>query len=122
MTTFALFLRLTVDNPSDAESVLRCLLVFFIFKGEFCRLFFLVALASISVISSSDDSSNDSNKSSQFWDFVLELDLGLDSLDKIELALDVELKFNIDLPGDTMDKARTVKDLIDIVKKLVKRS
>lgn len=50
-------------------------------------------------------------------DDYLELDLGLDSLDKIELLLDLETYFNIDIPEDVARNFSQVKDVINYLKK-----
>lgn len=48
----------------------------------------------------------------------LELDLGIDSLGRIELMVEIEKAFNIDMPDSVMAKIFTVRELIGIVKKL----
>ena len=48
-----------------------------------------------------------------------ETDLGLDSLDKIEMVMIAEEKFNIDLRDDEVEEAKTVGDLVKIIKQKV---
>lgn len=48
------------------------------------------------------------------------LDLGFDSLDMVELAMEIEKTFNIDL--DNEDRINTVEDLIKVVKRKVSDS
>ena len=45
----------------------------------------------------------------------LEEDLGFDSLDKLDLTMDIEKEFNIELPLECIDNLITVKDVIDTV-------
>ncbi len=47
-----------------------------------------------------------------YLDDHLELDLGIDSLDRVELAAEAESKFSLKLPEDFFLQAATVKDLI----------
>jgi acyl carrier protein len=47
-------------------------------------------------------------------DANLRNDLGADSLDHIEIMMKIEHEFNITIPDDQADKARTVKDAVDI--------
>ena len=42
-------------------------------------------------------------------------DLGLDSLDAVELAIAVERRFNIDVPEDELTKLKTVADMVALV-------
>lgn len=42
-------------------------------------------------------------------------DLGLDSLDAVELAIAVERKFNIDVPEEELTKLKTVADMVKLV-------
>jgi acyl carrier protein len=42
-------------------------------------------------------------------------DLGTDSLDTIELVIALEEAFNVEIPEDTAEKIRTVKDAIDCI-------
>ncbi len=43
-------------------------------------------------------------------------DLGADSLDLVELIMNVEEEFNIEVPDDEAEKIKFVKDAIDYVK------
>ena len=43
----------------------------------------------------------------------LERDLGCDSLDRVEIAMEVEDHFGIDVPDDVADAIRTVRDIVD---------
>jgi acyl carrier protein len=42
-------------------------------------------------------------------------DLGTDSLDTIELVIALEEAFSVEIPEDTAEKIRTVKDAIDCI-------
>jgi acyl carrier protein len=42
-------------------------------------------------------------------------DLGLDSLDAVELAISVERKFDIEVPEDELTKLKTVADMVALV-------
>ncbi len=42
-------------------------------------------------------------------------DLGIDSIDRIEIAMDVEAEFDIEICDDDIEGARTVGDLVRIV-------
>ena len=42
-------------------------------------------------------------------------DLGADSLDAIELVMDVEKEFDITIADEEADKIETVQDIIDVV-------
>ncbi len=44
--------------------------------------------------------------------------LGLDSLDKINISFEVEDVFSIQIPDDSMNSLRTVRDMVDGVKSL----
>ncbi|HOJ39287.1 MAG TPA: acyl carrier protein [bacterium] len=44
-------------------------------------------------------------------------DLGADSLDTVELVMDFEEKFNLEIPDEDAEKIRTVKDAIDYIEK-----
>jgi acyl carrier protein len=46
-------------------------------------------------------------------------DLGADSLDSIELILELEKNFDIEVTDDEIDNIRTVQDIIDLVDNLV---
>jgi acyl carrier protein len=49
----------------------------------------------------------------------LKEDLGLDSLDAVELAIAVERKFNIDVPEEELTKLTTVADMVALVERRV---
>jgi acyl carrier protein len=42
-------------------------------------------------------------------------DLGADSLDTVELVMDLEERFNIEIPDDAAEKLRTVQDAVDYI-------
>ena len=42
-------------------------------------------------------------------------DLGADSLDTVELVMDLEERFNIESPDDAAEKLRTVQDAVDYI-------
>lgn len=46
-------------------------------------------------------------------------DLGFDSLDVVELTINVEKEFRIDISDDEVSEVKTVKDVIDVVEKLL---
>ena len=46
-------------------------------------------------------------------------DLGCDSLDRVELIMDFESEFNINIPDERSDKCETVKDLYDMLDELL---
>ena len=46
-------------------------------------------------------------------------DLGCDSLDVIEIAMEIEEQFAIDVPDDTAEKAETVGKIVDRIFELV---
>lgn len=48
-------------------------------------------------------------------DSVLKDELGIDSLDIVEIVMDLEEMFNCTIPDEDYDNARTVKDLFKIV-------
>lgn len=45
-------------------------------------------------------------------------DLGLDSLDRIEIIMAFEKTFDISIPDDSVENVVTVQDLIDVVTKI----
>ncbi len=47
-------------------------------------------------------------------------DLGADSLDTVQLIMELESEFNIDIPDDESTKIKTVQDAIDFIKANVK--
>ena len=42
-------------------------------------------------------------------------DLGADSLDTVELVMEFEEKFSLDIPDEDAEKIRTVKDAVDYI-------
>ncbi|MDP3791240.1 MAG: acyl carrier protein [Candidatus Omnitrophota bacterium] len=44
-------------------------------------------------------------------------DLGADSLDTVELVMELEEQFGIEIPDEDAEKAKTVKDVIDYINK-----
>ncbi len=44
--------------------------------------------------------------------------LQMDSLDKINLSFEVEEKFNIDIPDESLNSLRTVNDVIEGIQRL----
>jgi acyl carrier protein len=49
-------------------------------------------------------------------------DLGLDSLDAVELAISVERKFDIEVPEEELTKLKTVADMVALVENRVKQA
>ena len=49
-------------------------------------------------------------------------DLGLDSLDAVELAISVERKFDIEVPEEELTKLKTVGDMVALVESRVKQA
>jgi len=49
----------------------------------------------------------------------LDKDLGVDSLDEVEIVLEVEEEFDIDIPHDRSEDFRTVGDIIDYVERVL---
>ncbi len=47
--------------------------------------------------------------------FPLELDLGADSLDAVEIVMRLEEEFEIEIPDETAESIKTVADTIRIV-------
>lgn len=48
----------------------------------------------------------------------LEDDLGYDSLDRIEFAMQVEETFAVDIPDDAAEQVHTVEEAVDLVLRL----
>lgn len=46
-------------------------------------------------------------------------DIGVDSLDKVEIIMSVEKQFNISVEDEKFDDIATVKDIIDLVNKKI---
>jgi acyl carrier protein len=49
-------------------------------------------------------------------------DLGLDSLDAVELAISVERKFDIEVPEEELTKLKTVADMVALVESRVNQA
>ncbi|WP_343190162.1 phosphopantetheine-binding protein [Buchnera aphidicola (Mollitrichosiphum nigrofasciatum)] len=47
--------------------------------------------------------------------------LEIDSLDMIEIIMDIENKFDIEIKDETIEKLNNIKDLINYVKKNIKK-
>lgn len=41
---------------------------------------------------------------------------GMDSLDKVEIVMSIEQKFNIEISDEQSDKLKTIKDVVDFVR------
>ena len=48
----------------------------------------------------------------------LQNDLGADSLDTVEIVMNLEDEFDIQIPDDKVEKVKTVGDVIDFVKQV----
>lgn len=48
-------------------------------------------------------------------DSHLEGDLGLDSLGRVSVVMDVEDEFGVDLPGDALENVATVRELVALL-------
>lgn len=46
-------------------------------------------------------------------------DLGADSLDTVELVMEIDKEFKINIPDEEMEKILTVKDALDLIEKRV---
>ncbi|RDU62660.1 acyl carrier protein [Helicobacter sp. MIT 14-3879] len=44
-------------------------------------------------------------------------DLGADSLDVVELVMELENKFSVEIPDEEAEKISTVKDVVDYIEK-----
>jgi len=44
-------------------------------------------------------------------------DLGMDSLDVVEVVMAVEEEFNLDIPGEEADKVVTLQNAVDLLRK-----
>jgi acyl carrier protein len=49
-------------------------------------------------------------------------DLGLDSLDAVELAISVERKFDIEVPEEELTKLKTVADMVALVESRIQKT
>lgn len=47
----------------------------------------------------------------------LSLDLGADSLDRVNIIIEVEQKFGIQITDDEADKLETVQDFVELIEK-----
>jgi acyl carrier protein len=54
-------------------------------------------------------------------DSSLRNDLGADSLDEIEICMEVEKEFNISVPDSLMEEVKTVQDLYNTVEKVLNK-
>lgn len=48
-------------------------------------------------------------------DSKLEYDLGLDSLDRVEMIIDIENKYNIQINDDLIEGKMTINELVDYI-------
>ena len=46
-------------------------------------------------------------------------DLGLDSLDCIEIIINIEQTFNITIPDESIENIKNIKELCDLVKSII---
>lgn len=46
-------------------------------------------------------------------------DLGADSLDEIEICMEVEKEFNINIPDDDFESVKTINDLYECIEKFL---
>lgn len=49
-------------------------------------------------------------------------DLGLDSLDAVELAISVERKFDIEVPEEELTRLKTVADMVALVESRIRQA
>lgn len=47
-------------------------------------------------------------------------DLGLDSLDSLELVMDLETEFGCEIDDEAWDPVNTVQDVVDVIEKVTK--
>ncbi|MGA8108802.1 MAG: acyl carrier protein [Acidobacteriaceae bacterium] len=52
-------------------------------------------------------------------DSVLVEDLGLDSLDRVSIAFDLEEKYEIEIPESRLEEIRTVQDMVSGIEQAV---
>ncbi|MGB7134488.1 MAG: acyl carrier protein [Acidobacteriaceae bacterium] len=52
-------------------------------------------------------------------DSVLVEDLGLDSLDRVSIAFDLEEKYEIEIPESRLEEIRTVQDMVSGIERAV---
>lgn len=67
-----------------------------------------------------DTAGVDKNKITE--DKVLKNDLGLDSLDTIDLIMNLESKFKIDMYDDDIDSSFKVSDVINLIEREIKET
>lgn len=48
-------------------------------------------------------------------------DLGADSLDKVELIMEIDKEFSIAIPDDEMEGIKTVQDAVTLIEKKLKK-
>ena len=46
---------------------------------------------------------------------LLNEDLGVDSLDAVELSLDLETEFDVEISDEELASLKTVKDIVDLI-------
>lgn len=46
---------------------------------------------------------------------LLNEDLGIDSLDAVELSLDLETEFDVEISDEELASLKTVKDIVDLI-------
>lgn len=51
----------------------------------------------------------------EFGDAVLLVDVGVDSLDRAEIALELDEKYEIEISDEEIEAAATVADLVELV-------
>lgn len=51
-------------------------------------------------------------------DTVLDSELGLDSLDLVELVMDLEEAFDVEIPDEKAEECHTVKDIVELIEDL----
>ncbi len=56
-----------------------------------------------------------SKTSKSFDENTVIRDLGLDSLDMVEMIADFEDQFNIEIPTDKINGVKTIKDLLNLI-------
>ena len=67
-----------------------------------------------------DTAGVDKNKITE--DKVLKNDLGLDSLDTVDLIMNLESKFKIDMYDDDIDSSFKVSDVINLIEREIKET
>ena len=59
-----------------------------------------------------------SKTSKPFDENTIIRDLGLDSIDMIEMITDFEEKFNVTIPTEKINGVKSVKDLLDVLEEI----